>query len=254
MFMGTSGMQCEKKFLDKACSTYKTAGSYQQQAMKDLILRTFLPYMTNNTKSVCLSLGYAEGYEAKILSECVKELDVIEGSQQFYEQGLEDNIANVTLHYSLFEDFIPENNKKYDYICANYVLEHVENVTIVLSSLKEMLKDDGLIFSVVPNARAFSRQLALHMGLIDDLKGLTENDINHGHRRVYDRVAFNRDLEGAGLSIIAQGGIMLKPLADFQMDKLIDTGILQTEHLNGLYRLGMEYPDFCSALYAICKK
>jgi hypothetical protein len=110
-----------------------------------------------------------------------------------------------------------------------------------------------LFFVVVPNANALSRQLALHMGLLKDLKNLTENDVNHGHRRVYDRVSLNRDLTEAGFVSISQGGILLKPLADFQMDKLIDSGILQEPQLDGLYRLGFEYPDLCGYLFSACK-
>jgi hypothetical protein len=108
------------------------------------------------------------------------------------------------------------------------------------------------LFIVVPNARALSRQLALHMGLIADLKALTENDLVNGHRRVYDRVSLNRELRDTGFSTVAEGGLMLKILADFQLDKLIDDGFIQQQQIDGLYSLGLEYPDFCGALFSIC--
>lgn len=95
-------------------------------------------------------------------------------------------------------------------------------------------------------------QLALHMALIKDLKDLTENDKNHGHRRVYDRVSINEEIKKAGFNIISQGGVMLKPFADFQMNKLIDDGMLQDIHVEGLYSLGLEYPDLCGSLFSIC--
>jgi hypothetical protein len=91
------------------------------------------------------------------------------------------------------------------------------------------------------------------MGLIDSLYDLTPNDLKGGHRRVYDRVSLNRELEAAGFKIIAQGGILFKPFADFQMDKLIDIGILGTEQCEGLYKLGQEYPDMCADLYVIAQ-
>ena len=91
------------------------------------------------------------------------------------------------------------------------------------------------------------------MGLIPDLKELTQNDFDHGHRRVYDRVSLNRDIENCGFTAIAQGGIMLKLLADFQMDRLINMGILQKPQISGLYKLGFEYPDLCGSLYSICR-
>jgi hypothetical protein len=91
------------------------------------------------------------------------------------------------------------------------------------------------------------------MGLLEDLKELTENDRKHGHRRVYDRVSLNRELVAAGFEIVAQGGIQLKLLADFQMTRLIDDGTLQRSQLDGLYKLGFQYPDLCGAVFAICQ-
>jgi hypothetical protein len=133
------------------------------------------------------------------------------------------------------------------------VLEHVLDPVSVLERVRSLLAPGGRIFIVVPNARAFSRQLALHMGLLRELKELTRSDLDHGHRRVYDRPQLNRDLEAAGLQSISEGGILLKFLADFQLDELIERGILTKAHIEGLYRLGLEYPEFCSALFSICE-
>jgi hypothetical protein len=60
-------------------------------------------------------------------------------------------------------------------------------------------------------------------------------------------------LESAGFEIIAQGGIFFKFLADFQMDKMIDSGILGEAQCEGLFRLGHEYPDMCADIYAIAR-
>jgi hypothetical protein len=46
---------------------------------------------------------------------------------------------------------------------------------------------------------------------------------------------------------------MLKILADFQMDELISMQVLQDEHIDGLYGLGLEYPDLCGSLFSVCR-
>ena len=91
------------------------------------------------------------------------------------------------------------------------------------------------------------------MGLISNLYDLTPNDLRGGHRRVYDQVTLRRELELAGFEFVVQGGIFFKPFADFQMDTLIDTGILGEQQLQGLYNLGNQYPDMCADVYAIVK-
>ena len=106
---------------------------------------------------------------------------------------------------------------------------------------------------VPAQGHALSRQLAYHMGIIPDLRALTENDLSHGHRRVYDRVSLNRDLENGGFVTIAQGGIMLKLLADFQMDQLFELDVLGEPQIDGLYSLGLEYPDLCGSIYSVCR-
>jgi hypothetical protein len=66
-------------------------------------------------------------------------------------------------------------------------------------------------------------------------------------------VYLNRELRSAGFETVAEGGLMLKILADFQLDELIDDGTLQQSHIDGLYRLGLEYPDLCGSLFSICR-
>jgi hypothetical protein len=96
--------------------------------------------------------------------------------------------------------------------------------------------------------------MARHMGIIEDLFGLTKNDINHGHRRVYDRQKLSQDLARAGLVEVAQGGLMLKPLADFQMDAMYNAGIIGESQVEGMYKLGLEYPDLAGSIFSVCRQ
>ena len=238
----------ERAFIERASATY-TLESLQDNVMRELSLRTFDPYIQATWD--CLQLGYSAGVDADLLRVRVKSLDIVEGCAAFVAAGRAQSYENVAFHRCLFEEFATD--KKYDAVFALYVLEHVFNVPELLLMIKSILKPQGLLFVVVPNARALSRQLALHMGILTDLKALTKNDHSHGHRRVYDRVLLNKDLNAGDFQTIAQGGILLKPLADFQMSSLLQQGILTQQHVDGLYTLGLEYPDLCSALFSVCK-
>ena len=244
-----SSLQAERKFLNDLYSTYTVHESSQTRIMRELVIRTFHPYIHNG---IALELGCSDGYMTEMLARRVVHLDVVDGSENFIREAKRRKLKNVSYALSLFEEY--RTDTKYDYVFASFVLEHVLETGPVLAMARARLKEDGLLFVVVPNARALSRQLARHMGLLKDLKELTPNDTVNGHRRVYDRVSLNRDLEAARFHVVAQGGLMLKILADFQLDKLIDIGMLQTPHIDGLYKLGLEYPDLCGALFAICKR
>lgn len=238
----------EKKFLNAASATYTVDNSSQTRVIRELVVRAFKPYLRGGRG---LELGCSDGYMTQMLANNLEHLDVVDGSTNFLKEAKKRNLTNVNYHFSLFEEYT--SSEQYDYVFASYIMEHVLEPSLVLKMVRQVLKPDGLLFMVVPNARALSRQLAIHMGLIPDLKALTENDLVNGHRRVYDRVYFNREIEQSGFESIAEGGLMLKILADFQLDKLIDDGMLQQAQIDGLYKLGLEYPDLCGSLFSICR-
>lgn len=241
-------IRTEKKFLNRKSKTYVAGRSLQDNLIRELVYRTFEPYISGK---LGLEFGCSDGYMTQLLAKRLDMLEVLEGSKYFIDKAKKRDLKNVKFIHSLFEEFKPV--KRYNYVFLCYVLEHVHDVAGLLNIVKESLQPDGLLFVVVPNAHALSRQLAYQMGLIERLEELTQNDLNHGHRRVYDRVSLNRDLESQGFTCIAQGGVMLKFLADFQMDKLLEIGVLKHSQIDGLYKLGMQYPEFCGSLFSICK-
>ncbi len=245
-----SKLNNEASFLDSVTSTYVTSESAQERLIKNMSFRVFEPYITNECGSA-LELGCSDGFMTSLISDKISSLTVVDGSATFLNTAKEKTKnKNIKFIHSLFEDFEPRCS--YDYIFATYVLEHVIDPVFFLKKIKHFLGKNGLAFIVVPNARSLSRQLARHMGLIENIFSLTENDVNHGHRRVYDRALLNRDIDESGLFQISQGGILLKPFADFQMDNLLNMNILGEQQINGLYKMGLEYPDFAGSIFSIC--
>ncbi len=237
----------ERKFLDRVYQTYTVDTSAQTMAMRRLIVRTFAPFVPRGRG---LELGCSDGFMTEMLGARLESLDVVDGSRRFLDVAAKRMLPNVRFHCALFEEFTTA--ERYDCVFASYILEHVQDPVAVMRMARSVLKPGGRVCIVVPNARALSRQLAVHMGLLAGLKEMTPNDHNHGHRRVYDRVDLNRQIAEAGLENVSQGGIMLKILADFQLDELIGRGMLGEAQIDGLYKLGLEYPDLCGSLFSIC--
>jgi 2-polyprenyl-3-methyl-5-hydroxy-6-metoxy-1,4-benzoquinol methylase len=202
-------------------------------------------------RGAALELGCEIGYMSELLAPLVDQLDIVDASDLFLEKTKARVIPNARYFCSLFEEY--KADCTYDSVFASHVLEHLFDVQQVLKMVRRSLAPKGLLFVAVPNARALSRQLARHMGLLDSLYALTPNDLRGGHRRVYDQVTLRRELELAGFEIVVQGGIFFKPLADFQMDRLIDIDILGEPQLEGLFSLGYEYPDMCADVYAVAR-
>jgi len=243
-------LEAEQTFVTKAYESYHDDSSFNKE-IRRCILKTFSPYLSKHMKA--LELGCSNGFLSSELAQLVGELTIVDGSAKAIEDTRlrmnQQRIENTLYKESLFENFVPL--EKYDAIFAVYILEHVLDTQIILDLAKSCLKENGIFCIVVPNARALSRQLALKMGMYESLYHLTENDFNHGHRRVYDSLTLAKSITDSGFAIISKGGVILKPLADFQLDNLLDKGFLTEKHIDGMYDLGFEYPDLCGSLFAI---
>ncbi len=167
----------QKSDLDRHYDTYRR-DSRQDTIMRELVVRTFSPYLDSTASG--LELGCSDGYMTEMLSSKLTHLTVVEGSYKFIEDAKTRGLVNVQFHHSLIDEYMPE--QLFDYVFASYILTHIPDVGSVLEMIKRALTPEGLLFVVVPNVRALSRQLALNMGLIEDLKALSRNDRDHGHR------------------------------------------------------------------------
>ncbi|BBL71579.1 class I SAM-dependent methyltransferase [Methylogaea oryzae] len=238
----------QQAFLERISQSYRRE-SPQDDIVRRQCVQTFEPWLDATQSG--LEIGCSDGQMSELLAQRLNTLDVVEASATFLQALERRGLDNVTAHHGLIEQFRP--TRRYQRIFATWVLTHLPDPTQVLTRLKDLLAPDGLLFVVVPNARSLSRQLALHMGLVGDLYELTENDRNHGHRRAYDRARLDRETRACGYDTVAQGGLMLKILADYQMDQLYRDGMLNGDHVEGFRRLGLEYPDLSSAIYSVCR-
>jgi 2-polyprenyl-3-methyl-5-hydroxy-6-metoxy-1,4-benzoquinol methylase len=244
----TTGLDEQQALLDKVSASYRRS-SRQDDLLRQYFVKAIEPWIP--VAGCGLEIGCSDGQMTQMLAERLRHLTVVEASERFVGEVQLRQIGNAVVHHCMFENFVPTNS--YDCIFATWVLTHMIDVQAVLKHVKGMLSDNGLLFVSVPNVRVLSRQLACHMGLLDELYGLTPNDLAHGHLRAYDRQRLNSELDKAGFEVVTQGGLMMKFLADFQMDQLYESEILTAAHADGLYSLGKEYPDLTAAIYSVCK-
>jgi len=194
--------------------------------------------------SSCLEMGPADGEMTKFLAGDFASLSVVDASPRFVAAA-EALAPNVTGHVSLFEEFSPPES--YDTIVMSHVLEHVAHPVAVLEQARSWLRAGGRIIAIVPNADSLHRRLGVKLGMLQGQNQLNEQDIEIGHRRVYNREEFDRDVLSARLRIVAKGGIFLKLLSNNQMLMFDDDKLIY-----GMFELGKDLPQLCSEIYSIC--
>lgn len=172
---------------------------------------------------VC-SLGI--GYETvsrsigHLLAEKIATYTAVEGSRLLIERyrANVDFKCKFDLIHSYFEDF--QTDLRFDVIEMGFVLEHVNDPSIVISRFSKLLKPGGVICAAVPNALSMHRVLGVRAGLLKDPYALNEWDFKLGHKRYFDRTTFRALFEGLGLEVTREVGLMLKPFSTSQMDSL----------------------------------
>lgn len=191
----------------------------------------------------CLELGPAEGLASEVIAEHFPDLTIVDGSELF-AQRLRERFPRATVVCSLFEDWEP--GRTFDRIVLGHVLEHVEDPVALLRRAAAWLRPGGQIQMSVPNARSLHRQAGVLMGRIDTLYTFSEKDHAHGHRRIYDPDSLRADVLAAGLEIVAEGGWLLKPVADAQIE-----ADWSPELLAAYMRLGERYPEIAANIYVV---
>jgi trans-aconitate methyltransferase len=195
--------------------------------------------------SLALELGPASGYMTKLLVNEFDKLHIVEGSESLLKQIPE--YPNVKKFHSLFENF--ETKDRYDTIIMSHVLEHIEDPVTVLKKIYNWLDANGTFLVSVPNAKSIHRMVAVEMGLLTSIYELNSRDHELGHYRVYDLDILKDHLTTVGFKVKETGGVFLKPLSNGQIEK--NWG---PEMINGFYKVGKYFQEYCAEIFVVCTK
>ncbi|MBD3271815.1 MAG: methyltransferase domain-containing protein [Elusimicrobia bacterium] len=223
---------------------------FDSNVMHPFILRSFIPFFR---KGNMLELGSYRGDFTVRLQEYFDDITCVEASSDAVAEAEKKIRGNVKFITTVFNDAVL--SEKYDNIVLVHVLEHIEEPVTLLKKIRaEWLADNGRLFLVCPNAHAPSRQIAVHMGLLNNVTDITDSEARHGHRITFTAKTLEKTVKSSRLHIIHRSGIFFKAFANFQWDMLLHTDIISDKYLEGCYELGKKYPDLCSSIFFVCGK
>ncbi len=213
------------------------------------MMRTLSPFFMAGK---ALEIGCFEGDSTKLFSEHFGDLTVLEASGELIEMAS----TRVPSKVQFIHDTIETASLKpvYDSIFLVHTLEHLDDPVGAMARIRNWLSPMGRFFVVVPNAQAASRQIAVRMGLINTNNSVTAGERTHGHRCTYSMDTLEHDVRSAGLQVQFRGGIMFKPFANFQYDKMIEHKVIDQAYMDGCYALGMQYPELSASIYSVCSR
>lgn len=226
-----------KKELDKI-GWVRAENDFEVILGKLIIRKTF--ELASGPKVLDVACG--DGSLTKLMTDHYPSVVGVDGSKDKIELARR-NAPEARFYVSMFEDF--DTDEKFDSIVMINILEHVEDPAEFLWKARSLLLPCGEVIAFVPNALSLNRRIGKIMGIIGDHYELSENDLNVGHKRFYDRIDLMSDfLDGGFDSVDEIGGILLKPLSNKQMESW------NTDIVDALYVVGEELPDYCGLIYA----
>jgi len=210
-----------------------------------------LELLNKNTHKRILEVGcgleplyrYCDGYEKMV---------IIEPSPSFCEHAKEGIPERVVCLQGFLEDSIEEIKKEepfFDYIVVSSLLHEVENPARLLTAVKLLCGENTVVHINVPNARSFHRLLALEMGLIKDVYQRSEQQVLMQRHSVYDMSSLKLAVGQAGFKVIESGSYFIKPLTHRQMQAMLDQEIINSNILDGLYRMEKYFPEYGSEIF-----
>jgi SAM-dependent methyltransferase len=216
--------------------------------IRKYLLRTLEAYFQRD--GAALELGCYRGDMTAQILDYFPSVTVIEAAGELAKIVRARFPGKVTVITSSFENALIES--KYDNIFVVHTLEHLDDPIGVLVKVRDWLTPTGQLFVAVPNANALSRQIAVKMGLVECNAAVTAAEARHGHRRTYSMDVLLSHIRAAGYRIRDYGGILVKPLANFQFDQAIAHGIVNDAYLDACNELAKTYPDLSASLFAVC--
>nr|WP_287990742.1 methyltransferase domain-containing protein [Ruminococcus sp.] len=140
-----------------------------------------------------------------------------------------------------------------DFILCSSLLHELEDPEKMLHDIYEIANEKTVVHINVPNAYSMHRLLARESGLIDDVKAFSERNKLLQQNNVFDMEMLITMVERCGFRVIESGSYFMKPFTHWQMQKMLDEGIIDTHILDGLYGMSKFFDEYGSEIYVNCR-
>jgi trans-aconitate methyltransferase len=187
----------------------------------------------------------AEGYNAA--GGSWSDWSIVEPSQVFADHARASTLPNLNVVQGFFEDVVDQIPDSADLVLCSGLLHEVPDSDRLIAAMCKKMGPNTALHVNVPNAQSMHRQLAKAMGLIGNLKAISQRNASLQQPRVYDLPDLIAQLERHGLTTTTSGGYFVKPFTHKQMEPLVDE--LGREVMDGLYELGKQMPNLGSEIY-----
>ena len=178
-------------------------------------------------------------------------LDIIEPSTFFYNNLKANNSFKSNFYNCYFENF--ESEKSYEIIILSSLLHEIENLDLFLEKLVSISDSETLIYINVPNSNSFHRILGVKSKITNSINDQSTLNQRNQTQQIFDLESLTSLVTNKGFNVIESGSYFIKPFTHIQMQKLLDSKIINKQILDGFYEMVDYMPGLGSEIFIIVK-
>ncbi len=194
-----------------------------------------------------LELGCATGLMTGALAEAGARVTAIDRSEGYLARARERLGERATLIRAGLEDegWEAQAGAGFDHVLACNLIHELDDPVALLARARAVLAPHGLVHLTLQNPDSIHRLVALEMGLIDDLRDISERGRRYGTLGLWTAGELEDLARDAGLGVVTREGVMLKPLPNSMM------AALPADVLDGFERAARHLPGHCAMTYLV---
>ena len=163
-----------------------------------------------------LELGCGFGHTTIEILKKTDDIEIVDISSKF----IDDTKIRIPQAKFICSDWLKFNTTKmYSDIVLFRGVDYMKDPNELLNHLKKFMNNSSLLHILIPNNKSLHRLVGFYAG-IDNPFELSKNDKEVGHLQSFNLEHLIFLLQKNNFKIIHQEGIGLKPLSNYEMDKL----------------------------------
>lgn len=176
---------------------------------------------------------------------------IVEPGEKFFRAASDSKWPNAQVIHGFLEESVAEIRRRLpaapDLVICSSLLHEVPDAQALLAAMAGIMGEKTLLHINVPNAASFHRRLAKAMGMIPDLKSMSQRNKELQQHRIYDLDSLTAEVAKAGMEVSDSGGYFIKPFTHAQMEAAV--AAVGADVLDGLYEMGKEFPALAAEIY-----
>lgn len=228
-------------------------GDFEQRYQVKYRRKKVLEVVRNLCAQRILEIGCGMSSLANYLDDFQK-YTIVEPGETFINVARRDlqGRDNINFIQGFFEECMEDLKKRrYSLVVCSSLLHEIEDPKALLRGIGDICDEETVVHVNVPNEYSLHRLLAYKAGYIKRTSEKSDKNILLQQASVFNLQTLQQLIREAidGVEILESGSYFVKPFTHAQMERMLESGIIDEKVLDGLYEVVEYMPELGSEIF-----